>query len=164
MKPLKQQCPLALVWLTWLGVPALALYIGLSQGWLAAVFVMVVAVVAQLAYLRWFPRLSRFLGYGSVADVAAPSPPTAPPRVVLYTASVCPFCPIVRRRLNELRATLGFTLEEVDVTFRPQVVREKGLRSVPVVEAENRLLVGNATSAELSAFLAEAARRPETTA
>lgn len=161
---MKQQCPLALVWLTWLAVPALALYLGLSQSWPAAIFIVVVAVLAQLAYLRWFPRLSRFLGYGSVADVAASSAVAAPQKVVLYTANVCPFCPIVRHRLENLRHKLGFALDEVDVTFRPNVVKEKGLRSVPVVEAGGRLLVGNATSAELATFLAEAGAGSKTTA
>lgn len=161
---MKQQCFLAMVWLTWLAVPALALLVGYSLGWLAALLVVLAAVVAQLAYLRWFPRLSRLLGYGSVADVAgSPSTSDAPPKVILYTASVCPFCPIVRRRLERLQPELGFVLEEVDVTFRPQVIREKGLRSVPALEAEDRLLVGNATSAELSEFLAEAAARSRTT-
>jgi hypothetical protein len=34
------------------------------------------------------------------------------------------------------------------VTFRPEIVRSKGLRSVPVLEADGRLLTGNATSAQ----------------
>ncbi len=160
MKSLKQHCPLALVWLTWLGLPALALYMGLRLGWIAAVFILVVGVLAQVAYVRWFPHLSRLLGYGSVADVTAPPPHATPPRVVLYTANVCPFCRIVRRRLEALQEALGFTLEEVDVTFRPRIVQEKGFRSVPVVEAGGRFLVGNATSAELAAFLGQAAAPP----
>lgn len=161
---IKQHCPLAFVWLTWLGVPALALYLALSESWIAAIVVVAAAILAQLAYLRLFPRVSRLLGYGSVADLRAHSTVSAPPRVVLYTANVCPFCPIVRRRLEKLREELDFALEEVDVTFRPRIVKDKGLRSVPVIEAGGRLLVGNATSAELSAFLAEAAGGYETTA
>lgn len=152
---MKQECPLAFVWMTWLGMPALALYVGLSGSWPAALFVLAVGVVAQLAYLRWFPHVSRFIGYGSVADVPASSAVSMAQKVVLYTANVCPFCPIVRRRLEELKGKFGFHLEEVDVTFRPQIVKRKGFRSVPVVEAGERFLVGNATSAQLSAFLAE---------
>ena len=53
---------------------------------------------------------------------------------------------------------MGFEFEEVDVTFRPQLALEKGIRSVPVVETGGRLLVGNATSAALAAFLGDAAR------
>ena len=73
--------------------------------------------------------------------------------MILYTANLCPFCPIIRQRLAALRATLAFDLEEVDVTFRPGLVMRKGLRSVPVLEAGGRYLVGNATTAELLAFL-----------
>jgi len=43
------------------------------------------------------------------------------------------------------------------------VIRAKGLRSVPVVEANGRLLVGNATSAQLADFLRSAANAGQTT-
>lgn len=157
---MKQQCPLPFVWLTWLGLPLLALILGLSQGWLAAFFVLFVGVVAQIAYIRWFPHISRWIGYGSVKDVPADhnSLSGSVPKVTLYTANVCPFCPLVRRRLTELKRQMAFELEEVDVTFRPQVMLQKGLRSVPVVEAGGRFLVGNATSAQLAAFLKEVAQ------
>ena len=42
------------------------------------------------------------------------------------------------------------------MSVRPGIVEEKGLRSVPVVEVAGRPFVGDATSAELSAFLADA--------
>ena len=162
---MKQACPLPFVWFTWLGLPLLALIIALFQGWPAAVFVLLAGVIAQLAYVRWFPRISRWLGYGSVNDVPAEqaSLSTTAPKVILYTANVCPFCPIVRRRLIELRQRMSFELEEVDVTFRPQIVLRKGLRSVPVVETHGRFLAGNATSAQLVAFLTEVARESGTT-
>lgn len=119
---------------------------------------LVVGVMAQLAYIRWFPHISRWIGYGSVADEAATvsSKPKSAPRVTLYTANVCPFCPIVRRRLMQLRRDFPFELDEVDVTFRPQLLRQKGFSSVPVVEANGRFWVGNATSAQLLDFLAQA--------
>jgi len=163
---MKQECPLAFVWLTWLGLPPLALIIGLSQGWPAAVFVLLVGVIAQIAYIRWFHRVSRWIGYGSVADVPAERATLGrtTPRVTLYTANVCPFCPIVTRRLIQLKHLVSFELEEVDVTFRPQIVRQMGLRSVPVIEAGGRFLVGNATSAQLAAFLTEATQGPGSTA
>jgi glutaredoxin len=153
-----QRCYLPMVWLTWLGLPLLAAVVGVRTNWFAAAFVLFVGVAAQIAYVRSFPRLSRLLGYGSVEDVPAGqvTRSNGPARVMLYTASACPFCPIVRRRLEALEQTMGFTLEERDVTFQPQVIRAKGLRSVPVVEAGGRTLVGNATSAELVAFLAGA--------
>ena len=154
---MKQQCHLLAIWLTWLGVPALVIVMGLLHGWLAAGFVLLVGVVGQLAYLRWFPRVSRLLGYGSVADVPAEriTVPLAWPRVTLYTANVCPFCPLVKRRLEQLQRDLDFEFDEVDVTFRPNLIRSKGFRSVPVLEADGRFLVGNATTADLAAFLTE---------
>jgi hypothetical protein len=39
------------------------------------------------------------------------------------------------------------------VTFRPDIVRAKGLSSVPVLEANGQVLAGNATSAQIAAFL-----------
>jgi glutaredoxin len=94
-----------------------------------------------------------------VADTAAaPTAPSKPlPAVTLYTASVCPFCPIIRRRLAELQRQHAFEVREIDITFRPEIVRAKGLRSVPVLEANGRLLVGNATSAQIAEFLRSAA-------
>jgi glutaredoxin len=163
---MKQECPLSFVWLAWLGLPLLALVLGLSHGWLAAVFVLLVGVIAQIAYIRWFPRISRWIGYGSVNDVPAGHVPlsAAAPKVTMYTANVCPFCPIVRRRLIELKQQIPFELDEIDVTFQPQIVIQKGLRSVPVIEAGGRFLVGNATSAQLAAFLTEAAQGTGSTA
>ncbi len=156
---MKQECPLAFVWLTWLGLPGLALILGLSQGWLGAVFVLLVGIIVQIVYIRWFPRIARWFGYGSVADVPTElrSFVATMPRVTLYTANVCPFCPIVSRRLNELKRQIPFELEEVDVTFQPKIVRQKGLRSAPVIETDGRFLVGNATSTQIAAFLTEAA-------
>ena len=162
---MKQECPLAFVWLTWLGLPGLALIIGFSQGWHGAVFVLLVGIIAQIVYVRWFPRIARWIGYGSVADVPAElGVVTTVPRVTLYTANVCPFCPIVSRRLYELKRQIPFELEEVDVTFQPKIVRQKGLRSVPVIEAGGRFIVGNATSAQVAAFLTEAAQGSGSTA
>lgn len=56
----------------------------------------------------------------------------------------------------QLQKTLGFELQERDVTFQPEIVRGKGLRSVPVIDVNARQLVGNATSAQLAAFLENA--------
>lgn len=151
-----QRCHLSAVWLTWIGLPTLALILGLRAGWTAGLVVLVVGVFAQIVYLRGFPRVSKLLGYGSVADTpAAPDalPPAISP-VTLYTANVCPFCPIVRRRLAALQEHQPFEVREVDVTFRPDIIRQKGLRSVPVLEAGDRILVGNATSEQLAAFIA----------
>ena len=158
MEPMKQQCYLYNVWLTWLGIPAIAILMGIFAGWWAFLFILFVGIFAQVIYLRIFPKISRSLGYGSVEDVTVQPPrqSAAASKVTLYTANVCPFCPIVRRRLVELQHTLGFELSEVDVTFQPSLIREKGIRSVPVIEAEGRLWIGNATTAQLVSFLMNA--------
>jgi glutaredoxin len=152
---MEQRCHLSAVWLTWLGLPLLALVVGLRLGPLAALAVLGIGVIGQVLYVRCFPYISRWLGYGSVADTPAdPAPLAVPgPHVTLYTANVCPFCPIIKRRLAELQRQHRFEVTEVDVTFRPEVIRTKGLRSVPVLEANGRRLVGNATSAQIAEFL-----------
>ena len=152
---MKQQCYLAMVWLTWLGLPLLAVLVGLRAGVIAGCFVLAVGLVGQVLYVRWFPRLSRSMGYGSVADTPADavSSGTNLPSVTLYTASACPFCPIVRARLAALQGQSRFEIREIDVTFRPDIILAKGLLSVPVLEANGQLLVGNATSAQIVEFL-----------
>jgi glutaredoxin len=152
---MEQRCHLSAVWLTWLGLPLLAVVVGLRVGLVPALAVLGLGIVGQVLYLRWFPHISRWVGYGSVIDTPAdPAPISASlPHVTLYTANVCPFCPIIKRRLAELQRHGRFEVEEIDVTFRPDVIRAKGLRSVPVLEANGRLLVGNATSAQIAEFL-----------
>jgi glutaredoxin len=161
---MEQRCHISMVWLTWLGLPLMAATTGCAVGVSAhsvllgaviGVFVLAVGAFGQVLYVRLFPRMSGAMGYGSIADVAAASVPTGSslPRVTLYTANVCPFCPIIRRRLAELQRRSGFELEEIDITFRPEILRAKGLQSVPVIEANGRLLVGNATSAQVAEFL-----------
>ncbi len=164
---MEQRCHLAMVWLTWLTVPLVAILAGIAIGVRTGsvalgagvgLVVLAVGVIGQVLYIRWFPRISAAMGYGSVAD----TPPSAAPAsgtslsVTLYTASVCPFCPIIRRRLAELQRRIRLDVREIDVTFRPEIVRAKGLRSVPVLEANGRLLVGNATSAQIAEFLNKA--------
>jgi glutaredoxin len=158
VEEMKQQCYLANVWLTWLVVPMIAILIGLKTNWLGGFVVMAAGIVSQIAYMYWFPRLSRWLGYGSVADqpIRKTEATLAALTVTLYTASVCPFCPLVRKRLLDLKNELGFQLREIDVTFRLDLVLSKGLKAVPVVEANGRCKTGNATSVELLAFLTDA--------
>ena len=157
---MEQRCHLGMIWLTWLGIPLLAVLVGLRVGAMAGLVVLAVGIAAQVLYIRWFPYMSGWMGYGPVVDIPAESRsgPARLPDVTLYTANVCPFCPIVRRRLQELQRAKGFDIREIDVTFRPELIRSKGLRSVPVLEANGRLLVGNTTSAQIAEFLETAAR------
>lgn len=155
---MEQRCHLSMVWLTWFGLPLLAAVIGVRIGAAAGLAVLAVGVIGQLLYVRWFPHISRALGYGSVTDTptAAVATGGTVPEVTFYTANVCPFCPIIRRRLAELQQQSRLRFREIDVTFRPDLVRAKGLRSVPVLEARGQFLVGNATSAQIMEFLASA--------
>lgn len=155
MRIRQQQCHLWSVWLTWTALPLLALTMGLLQAWWSGVIVLLMGILALALYVRFFPHLSVMLGYGSVCDVEAETGAAATmagAKVTLYRASVCPFCPIVKERLQRMQAEYGFELEEVDVTFDPQSIRAKGFRSVPLVAYEGRYEVGNATTAELAAF------------
>ncbi len=144
-----------MVWLTWLGIPVLAIGMGVIQGWWAAVFILIVGVFAQIFYIKLFPRISKWLGYGSVEDVAiSPAQKIKISSIVtLYTANVCPFCPIVKKRLIEMQRNLEFKLNEVDITFKPNLIKEKGFRSVPVIEMAGNYWFGDATSAQLLSFL-----------
>jgi glutaredoxin len=158
---MEQRCHLVMIWLTWVGLPLLAVVVALRAGVIGGLSVLAIGIAGQVLYIRWFPRMSPWMGYGSVADTPAEpdSEPGRLPDVTLYTANVCPFCPIVRRRLAALQRQGPFELREIDVTFRPDIIRAKGLRSVPVLEANGRFLAGNATSAQISGFL-KAASRP----
>jgi hypothetical protein len=49
-------------------------------------------------------------------------------------------------------------VREIDVRFRPEIVRAEGLRSVPVLEANGRILVGNAPAAQIAEFLKNAGK------
>jgi glutaredoxin-like protein DUF836 len=152
----KQQCQLSSVWAMWIAIPAIALVFGLTKSWTAAVIVLMAGVLFEAGYIRNFRHVSGWLGYGSVDDVRPPRQSgtvASIPRVTLYTAAGCPFSPIVRERLEQLRQELWFDLHEQDVTFRSQKLRARGIHSIPVVEVDNRLLVGNATSAALASFL-----------
>lgn len=156
---MQQRCYLVMVWLTWIGLPLLGVLVGLRTGVAGGLAVLVVGILAQVLYVRWLPHVSRSMRYRSVAETPASVTPAGGslPDVTLYTASICPFCRIVRRRLAELEQQAGFRLQEIDVTFRRELVREKGLRSIPVLEAKGHFLFGNVTSAQLLEFLNDAA-------
>lgn len=156
---MKQQCSMAFIYLSW------ALYLGgiaffaVRGDLLMAAVSLGVLPLGQLGYVRYFPLLSRFLGYGSVQDRPAGAlAPAKPTRVTLYTAFGCPFCPIVKRRLEALQGRLGFELVGVDVTARLDLLTAKGIRSVPVVEVGEALVVGNATSEQLARLVTGGAR------
>ena len=61
---MEQRCHLAAVWLTWLGLPLLAMLVGFRAGFGAALAVLGVGILAQVLYLRWFPYISRLAKTG----------------------------------------------------------------------------------------------------
>jgi glutaredoxin len=150
---LKQECPLAYVVLAWVmyigGIPALAL----ARQWVLLPVWIVLAPAVMWAYIKWFPSIAPYMGYGRLDDRQA-SVTASPVGVTLYTAIGCPFCPIIKRRLSDLQPKMGFQLREVDVTARPDILTRKGIWSVPVVEVGDRRIVGHATSEQLANLIA----------
>lgn len=148
---LPQKCPTAFLYLTWVLYAAVTAYLALRGDYVRAVVWLVAFPPALWAYVRLFPRISEYMGYGRVDDdAAAETPATGGARVTMYSSLGCPFCPIVERRLKELQGRMGFELDVVDVTVRPDVARSKGIKSVPVVEAGGHRLIGHATTRQLA--------------
>jgi len=150
---MKQQCHIFFVYSSWL-ILACGFLFCLSQGFVlqGVVWVCLVAISLWL-YVKMFPALSRYMGYGSVADQPVKDSPPSHSKVTLYTGLGCPFCPLVSRRLKDLQSTMGFELTETDITLRPDVLIAKGIRALPVVEVGEARWVGNATSQELASFI-----------
>ena len=148
-----QECRLAFVYLTGVLYVAGPIYFLVVGEPVAAVFWLIGFPLAYRAYTRVFPSISQLLGYGRVDDVPAPRVSPSSRAVTMYSSFGCPFCPIVEERLRALETEMGFDLEHVDVTLRPNLVREKKIRSVPVVEVDDRRLVGHATTRELAELI-----------
>ena len=55
--------------------------------------------------------------------------------LTLYVARDCPLCELARAELDELRAELGFDVEEVDITGVPEL-EARYRRFVPVIELD----------------------------
>jgi glutaredoxin len=95
------------------------------------------------------------MGYGRITDEPAGTVGPEPAKVTLYTALGCPFCPLIDQRLETLRKAAGFTLERIDVTLRPDLLASKGIRSVPAVEVQGRVLFGLVSTKDLAAAIAQ---------
>jgi glutaredoxin len=155
----EQQCSVAGLVLSWIGYAAGLGYFSYQRQWVAALLWMVGVPCLRWALFHFFPRISRFLGYGRIVDKFAPVPsphanPRADPIVVdFYSFFSCPFCPIVLSRLKALQKQMGFTLKTFDVTLNPQMLMRKGIRSVPVVEVGGYRLVGNSTTEQLTGLI-----------
>jgi len=156
MKVLPQRCPVPFLYLNWLLYLGLALFFGLRREWLFLGVWVLAAPPLMYAYVRWFPRLSESLGYGSVADRPAERAAPGAATVVMYTGLGCPFCPIMERRLRELQPRMGFELKVIDVTRHPEIATRKRIGSVPTIEVAGRRQAGCVTSQELARLIAGA--------
>jgi glutaredoxin len=136
--------------------PAVLAFLAYKGRWPAFVLLLVFLPCARWASLRFFPRISKWRGYGSVDDNLPASVEKAPVEVTYYSLLGCPFCPIVAGRLGALQKEMGFTLTRVDLTLEPQLAVSKGIRSVPVVEVGKERLVGNATTERLAQLITHA--------
>jgi glutaredoxin len=154
---MKQQCYLAAIYLNWLLLVGGAGYLLFTHRYGFAFTWLIVLPLAMRGYIHAFPSFSQAMGYGTVNDCQAELIKTTASRdnsttvkVTLYTALGCPFCPIVEKRLRALGESLGFEIEKIDVTLRPDLLASKDIQAVPVVEVEERRLQGNATSEQLT--------------
>lgn len=157
----EQQCSVAGLAVGWAAYAVGMAYFTYQHLWAIALLWMAGMPSVRWALYHFFPRLSRFLGYGRIADTVPSIPPlhanpqAAPVSVNLYTFFSCPFCPIVLARLQALQQQMGFALTTIDVTLKPQTLMTKGIKSVPVVEVGDRRLVGNSTTEQLAALIAQ---------
>jgi glutaredoxin len=146
---------MAFIYMTWAAYLAGLIYLPL-RGDYGLALVWAAALPAVLwGYVRAFPWISQYLGYGRVEDVTASQLERSTAKVTMYGSAVCPFCPIVRQRLEALREEMGFDLEYVDVTAKPGILTSRRIKAVPVVEVGGRRIVGHATSEQLSELVLE---------
>lgn len=150
---LPQECPLAFLYLTWLLYAAGPVFFVVRGEPILAGVWLVAFPLALWGYVRIFPGISEFLGYGRVDDEAAPASALSSEAVTMYGSLGCPFCPIVERRLRELEGEMGFEFRYVDVTLKPELALAKKIRSAPLVEVGDRRWVGHATTQELARLI-----------
>ncbi len=122
--------------------------------WPALLLWLVLLPCARWVGLRLAPITLKRRGYGSVDDRLPASVNKARVEVAFYSYNGCPFCPILKGRLEALQKEMDFTLREIDLTLKPQVASSKGIQSVPVVEVGDKRLLGNATTEQLAEFIA----------
>jgi glutaredoxin len=133
-----------------------AIFLAYTDSWPALCLWLVLLPSARWASLRLSPLTSKWRGQGSVDDKLPSSVNKAHVNVAFYSHNGCPFCPIVKRRLEALQREMDFTLTKTDLTFKPRIATSKGIRSVPVVEVGEERLIGNATTEQLARLIAGA--------
>ncbi len=73
--------------------------------------------------------------------------------LIFYKSFFCPFCPEAKRRVEALRREYDFELKEVNVTWRPDILVNKGIKAVPTVEVDGKMIVGLPTTQRLKQIL-----------
>jgi glutaredoxin len=150
---MKQQCHVSFVYLSWIIYAAGIVFYMLRGAYIQAGVWIVMIPLFLWVYVRWFPKFSRSMGYGEIEDTPAREVKKTDVQVTLYTGAGCPFCPIIKRKLVELQKRMGFELQVVDITLKPDMLFKKGIRSLPVVEVGDKVLIGNATSEQLAELI-----------
>jgi glutaredoxin len=151
---MKQQCHLSMIYCTWLMYLGGLAYLLATARWAYAAGWLICVPLFEWYYISHISRFSPLLGYGKIADEGADGVAQSQARVTFYTALGCPFCPLMEQRLRELQAEMGFSMQKIDVTLRPELLISKGIRSVPAIEAGGRVLFGLITKKDLAAAIA----------
>jgi len=156
----KQQCRLTNLYFSLLMFAILCaggvVFFAYRRNWPALLLWLLLLPCARWAGLRLSPLTSKWKGQGSVDDKLPSNVNKAHVEVTFYSHNGCPFCPIVKRRLEALQKERGFTLTKIDLTTRPQLAESRRIKSVPVVEVGKERLIGNATTEQLAQLIAGA--------
>jgi glutaredoxin len=147
------QCNVTGLILSWVVYLVVIGFLAQERHWAGGLAWLILVPCVRWVLFRYFPRISRFLGYGRVDDVLPSTIRSARVAVTFYSFFSCPFCPIVWQRLEALQKEMDFTLQKIDVTLKPQILMSKGISAVPVVEVGEDRLVGNATSEQLAELI-----------
>jgi len=81
--------------------------------------------------------------------------------LIFYKSFFCPFCPEAERRIEALRKEHDFEVKEVNVTWRPDILIQKGIKAVPTVEVDGQVVVGLPTTRQLKELLGIAVGWPD---
>ena len=124
---MKQQCTLTSLYIAVLGFSILyaggAVFLAFRHNWPALLGWLVLLPCARWAGLRLSPYTSKLRGQELVEDKLPAAVNKAHVEVTLYSHSGCPFCPIVKRRLEALQKEMDFSLTKIDLSFTPQLPR-----------------------------------------
>lgn len=159
----KQECTVQSLYYSW-AVFATVYLVGLvffasKAHWMGLLGWLVLLPCARWASLKLSRQMSRWKVYGNVDDKLPASVEKARVEVTYYSLLGCPFCPIVKQRLETLQKEMDFTLTKIDLTLKPQMAASRGIQSVPVVEVGKERLMGNATTEQLAQLIAGAPAR-----